>query len=254
MRLDWENHTSELLLTVDNKLCELAALSVAIAKHAPKDALILAWWDTSRQINLLAERDTLFTTRIGEPLIVPTPWRERTDAVKRYENEFWGAPASEQERATFQRFADALLAPPENGAALLRELAGNREAYIAIHVNDLYKLGLMRPKQFDITYKNFPMEGNMHGLIGYLKTWMQSNQFDTYTLQSLSDKMVRAYFLHKGPNSESLIAQMLPFTESQPLELQALQLIYQQGGYWVYKIPAPGDSASASSADLPEGT
>ena len=30
---------------------------------------------------------------------------------------------------------------------------------------------------------------------------------------------------------------MLPFTQSQPLDLQALQLIYQQGGYWVYKIP-----------------
>jgi hydroxylamine oxidation protein HaoB len=252
VRLDWENHTSELLLTVDNKLSELTALSAAIAKHAPKDALILAWWDTSRQIHLLAERDTLFTSRIGEPLIVPTPWRERTDAVKRYENEFWGAPAGEQERATFQRFADALLAPPEKGAALLRELAGNREAYIAIHVNDLYKLGLMRPQQFDITYKNFPMEGNMHGLIGYLKSWMQSNQFDTYTLQSLSDKMVRAYFLHKGPNSESLIAQMLPFTESQPLDLQVLQLIYQQGGYWVYRIPAPGESAAAP--EIPAGT
>jgi hydroxylamine oxidation protein HaoB len=81
---------------------------------------------------------------------------------------------------------------------------------------------------------------------------MQSNQFDTYTLQSISDKMVRAYFLHKGPNSESLIAQMLPFTESQPLDLQALQLIYQQGGYWVYKIPAPGEGAAAP--EIPTGT
>ena len=59
--LDWENRTSELLVSVDSKLTELAALSAAIAKHAPKDALILAWWDTSRQINLLSGRDTLFT-------------------------------------------------------------------------------------------------------------------------------------------------------------------------------------------------
>ncbi len=237
VRLDWENYTSELLLTVDSKLSELSALSTAIAKHAPKDALILAWWDTSRQIKLLSGRDTLFTTRIGEPLIIPTPWRDRTDAIERYENEFWGAPATTEERATFQRFADALLAPPETGAAILRELAGPREAYIAIHVTDLYKLGSMRPGQFDITYKNFPMEGNMHGLIGYLKTWMQGENYHTYTLQSLSDSLVRGYFLHKGPNSESLIAQMLPFTESQPLDLEAIQLIYQQGGYWVYKIP-----------------
>jgi len=88
VRLDWENHTSELLLTVDNKLSELTALSAAIAKHAPKDALILAWWDTSRQVRLLAGRDSLVTNRLGEPLIVPTPWLERTDAVKRYESEF----------------------------------------------------------------------------------------------------------------------------------------------------------------------
>ena len=31
------------------------------------------------------------------------------------------------------------------GAAILRELAGSREAYVVVHVADLYKLGLMRP-------------------------------------------------------------------------------------------------------------
>jgi hypothetical protein len=31
---------------------------------------------------------------------------------------------------------------------------------------------------------------------------------------------------------------MLPFTNSMPLDLTVLQLIYQQGGYWVYKLPA----------------
>jgi hypothetical protein len=41
---------------------------------------------------------------------------------------------------------------------------------------------------------------------------------------------------------------MLPFTQSQPLDLQALQLIYQQGGYWVYRIPGSKEAASAQSA------
>ena len=103
------------------------------------------------------------------------------EAIGKYEDEFWGAQAGDEERARFQRFADALLAEPDKGAALLRELAGNREAYIAMHVTDLYKLGLMRPEQFDITYKNFPMEGNMHGLIGYLKTVDAGQQFRSPT-------------------------------------------------------------------------
>jgi hydroxylamine oxidation protein HaoB len=240
--LDWENRTSELIVSTDSKLPELTKLALAIDKHAPKDAVILAWWDTSRQINLLSGRDTLFKSHVGEPPIVPVLWRDRAQAVRNYENEFWGARASDEERTRFQRFADALLAEPEKGAAQLRELAGPRgasgDAYVVVHVTDLYKLGLMRPEQFDITYKHFPMEGNMHGLIGYLKQWMQDNNFITYTLQSLDDNMVRAYFLREPKSAQTLIAQMLPFTQSQPLELQPVQLIYQQGGYWVYKIPS----------------
>jgi hydroxylamine oxidation protein HaoB len=253
--LDWENRTSELLLSTDSKLSELTTLAAAIDKHAPKDALILAWWDTSRQIRLLGARDTLFASRLGEPLIIPAHWQNRSDSIRKYEDSFWNAAPDEKEQRQFQRFADALLASPEKGAAQLRELAGERPAYLVIHVTDLYKLGLLRPQQFDITYKNFPMEGNMHGLIGHLKNWMQGNGFHTYTLQSLSDQMVRGYFLRDDQSSQALIAQTLPFTETMPLELTALQLIYQQGGYWVYQIPggrpAPGPDAVSSSDSPP---
>ena len=109
----------------------------------------------------------------------------------------------------------------------------------------------MRPDQFDITYKNFPMEGNMHGLIGYLKNWMQENNFTTYTLQSISDKMVRGYFLRTDKSSNSLIAKMLPFTNSNPLDLQPVQLIYQQGGYWVYQIPSANPAPASANPTTP---
>jgi hydroxylamine oxidation protein HaoB len=263
--ISWENRSSELLISLDSKLNELTALATAIDKHAAKDARILAWWDTSRQIKLLAGRDTLFSNHLGEPLILPLPWQAYSDSIRHYEDQFWGAPASADERRNFQRFVDALIAEPVKGAAILRELAGMqdsagktpaaeeaaREAYVVIHVTDLYKLGLMRPEQFDITYKHFPMEGNMHGMIGYLKKWMQENNFATYTLQSLSDSMVRGYFLRDEKSSNTLLAQMLPFTNSMPLDLTVLQLIYQQGGYWVYKIPpaaAPADAAAGAGA------
>ncbi|WP_227869213.1 hydroxylamine oxidation protein HaoB [Nitrosospira lacus] len=254
--ISWENRSSELLISLDSKLSELTALAAAIDKYAGQDARILAWWDTSRQLKLLTGRDTLFTAHLGEPLIIPAPWQPYSDSIRHQEDQFWGAPASADERRNFQRFADALIAEPARGAAILRELAGkgaDGEAYVVIHVTDLYKLGLMRPEQFDITYKHFPMEGNMHGMIGYLKKWMQENNFATYTLQSLSDSMVRGYFLRDDKSGNTLLAQMLPFTNSMPLDLTVLQLIYQQGGYWVYKIPSTGDTAAAP-ADTSAGT
>lgn len=234
--LDWESRTSELITSVDSKSSELITLVAAITKHAPEDSIILAWWDTSRQIKLLSGRDTLFSSHHGEPVIIPTHWREYSDAIKKYEQEFWGAPAPAEERRKLQRFTDALVADVDKGAGILRELSGSREAYVVVHVTDLYKLGLMRPDLFDLAYKNFPMNsGNMHGLVNSVKRWKVENNYQTYTLQSLSDRAVRAYFLREGQNT--LIAQMLPFTDARPIDLKAVQLIYQHGGYWVYKIP-----------------
>lgn len=236
--LSWEGRISEPVVALDSRLSELTTLAGAIAKHAPKDALILSWWDTSRQLRLLAGSDTLFNAHLGEPLIIPAQWHERSDVIRQYEDKFWGAPASADERRKFQRFADALVANADAGAAILRELAGPREAYLVVHVTDLYKLGLLRPDHFDMAYKVFPMGGNMHGLIGYLKGWMRDNHYETYALQSISDSEVRAFFLKDAKSSNTLLAQTLPFTNTQPLDLAALQLVYQHGGYWLYKVPA----------------
>jgi hydroxylamine oxidation protein HaoB len=76
---------------------------------------------------------------------------------------------------------------------------------------------------------------NMHGLVNTVKRFKVENNYTTYTLQSLGDRAVRGYFLSNG--QDTLLAQMLPFTETRPLELTKIQLIYQHGGYWVYKIP-----------------
>ena len=235
--MTWEARISEPVLALDGKLSELTTIAGAIAKHAPKDALILSWWDTSRQLKLLIGSDTLFSNRIGEPLIIPPQWNERRDAIIKYEDKFWGAPAAADERQKFERFADAMVATPDAGSKILRELAGPREAFLVVHVTDLYKLGLMRPAHFDMAYKVFPMGGNMHGLIGYLKSWMQDNKYETYALQSISDSEVRAYFLRDAKSSNTLIAQTLPFTNTQPLDISALELVYQHGGYWLYRVP-----------------
>jgi hydroxylamine oxidation protein HaoB len=243
--LSWENRSDEPVVFVDGKLSELTSLATAIAKHVPKDAAILAWWDTSRQIRLLTGYETVFNSHLRQPLLMPSLWRARSEAIEKYEREFWRAPASAEESQKFQRFADALAADPKEGVAMLRELTGGREAYVAVHLSDLYKLGLMRPDRLSVAYKDFPLQGgDVHGLSGMVKRWLVDNHHTAYTVHGLSENLVRAYFLADAKTGNTLLAQMLPFTISNPLGFQALQLVYQQGGYWVYKIPPTDPSSS----------
>lgn len=235
----WKNSTNEILYNFDRKPSELTALAEVINKHAPKEALILSWWDTSRQIRLLTGHDTLFINHLNEPLMIPVPWLEQSKAIQAYENQFWGSKADQKELDQFKHFSEALASPAEEGIKQLRELIGsNRETYLIVHVTDLYKLGLMHPDKIGVAYQNFPMTGNMHGMINQMKVQLKENGFDTYTLQSISDNEIRVFFLSDETSSETLLARMLPFVDKKaPTELEVAQLIYQQGGYWVYKLP-----------------
>lgn len=238
--LDWQNLTGEPLLMLDRKPAELSALAAAIDRHAAADALILAWWDTSAQLALLTGRNVLFRSPLHEPLIVPDAWQSRRSAILAYESNQVATTASDRERSLFQRFTHALTQPREAGLAALRELSGPaRETYLVVHVTDLYKLGLMYPDKLGVAYKNYRMTGNIHGMISHLKSEMGQRGYTTYTLQSLSDELIRAFFLTDEASYETLIAPLLPMTNHPaPLELATPQLIYQQGGYWVYRLPA----------------
>jgi len=233
-----ENKFPEPILSMEEGLSETIAVSSAIAKHVPNDAVIVAWWDTSRKLALLSDRPTLFTAYLGLPVIAPSYWRDRFEAIEQYEQKFWGKQASPEEREQFNRFIEALMAYPHQGAAMLRELVGSREAYVVVHVSDIYKLGLMRPDRIDVAFKDFPLTGNVHGLSGQVKAWLTNNDYTSYTLQSLSEKQVRAYFLRESGASNILLAKMLPFSNFRPMDLDALQLIHKEGGYWIYKIPS----------------
>lgn len=237
--LTWENRTGEPVVFIDGKLSELTTLATAIAKHVPKEAAILAWWDTSRQIRLLTGYETVFTSHLGEPLIAPSLWHAKSDAIEKYEREFWKAPASTEEGRKFKRFADAMVADPKEGVAMLRELTGGREGYVVVHLSDLYKLGLMYPDRLGVAYKDFPLRGgDVHGLSGIIKRWQQDNNYNSYSVHGFAENTVRAYFLVDAKSNSTLLSQMLPFTTTNPLDFQAAQLVYQQGGYWVYKIPS----------------
>jgi hydroxylamine oxidation protein HaoB len=237
--LAWDNQAGEPVVFVNNKLSELTLLMPTIAKHVPKDAALLAWWDTSRQIQLLTGLETVFTSHLSGPLITPSLWQKRIEAIEKYEREFWGSTPSADEKGKFQRFAAALSAEPTKGAAMLRELAGGREAYVVVHVSDLYKLGQMHPDRIGVAYKDFPLKGgDVHGLNAMVKRWLMDNNYTSQAVHPLSENNARAYFLTDEKSKDTLLAQMLPMTTSKPLEFKAALLVHKEGGYWVYKIPS----------------
>jgi hydroxylamine oxidation protein HaoB len=190
-------------------------------------------------LNLLTEYETLFTNHLKEPQIIPQHWLKYSRAIDAYENAFWQNKAQRKEIENFEQFSLALASKPEEGVPMLRKLIeSDREAYLIVHVTDLYKLGLMYPERIGVAYQNFPLSGNIHGMINHMKVQLKENDFDTYTLQSITDSEIRVYFLSDEESSQSLLAQMLPFTDKPaPMELEALELLYQKGGYWLYKIP-----------------
>jgi hydroxylamine oxidation protein HaoB len=247
-----ENRFPEPILSMGEMIAETVAMAQAIAKHVPRDAVLLAWWDTARKLSLLSDRPSPFVSHLGRPLIVPSYWRDRERAVRLYEEEFWGKPGTAEERRRFDQFVEALIAYPPQGAAMLRQLAGSNEAYVIVHVSDIYKLGLLRPDRMDVAFKDFPLTGNVHGLSGQVKSWLVNNNYSSYTLQSLSEKLVRAYFLKESEGSNILLAKMLPFSNSRPVDLDVLQLIHKEGGYWIYKVPPPAETKEHQQAARPE--
>lgn len=241
--IDWENRSNEPVASLDVKFSELAVVVKAIEKYTSKDALVLAWWDTSRQIRLLTGRETVFDAHVGGSFISPLPWQARSGPIDKYEREFWGAAPSAEDERKFQRYSDALSGDVASGAAILRDLAGGREAFVVVHVSDLYKLALTHPDRLGVASNVFPLKGDMHGQVSFVKQWMQDKNYTAYGLQKLSEDQVRAYFLTDAKSGNTLLARMLPLTTSRPTELTALQLVYQHGDYWVYRLP----NASSSS-------
>ena len=236
--IDWRNLSEEPMGSLDVSFPEVASLAQAIDKHTSQKAIVLGWWDTSRQIRLLTGRVTPFDAYLAEPAITPSFWRAQGRSIDRYEREFWGAVPGADVQRKFAQFADALSADVATGVARLQELVGGQEAYIAVSVSDIYKLGLMRPQRLGVASRVFPLQSNIHGDINAVDLWARQKKYAGYELQKLSGNAVRAYFLTDARSGDTLLAHMLPFTTSRPTGLRAVQLVYQHGDYWVYQIPA----------------
>jgi len=239
--LEWQNNTTEPVLTLGPSLAETKTLADMMSRHIPAGSLVLGWWDTSQRLRLLTGTEVLFDENLARPILVPSAWRGKADAVEAIEREFWRVPTSTRTQEAFDRYVEALLLDEVAGVAKLRELAGGREAYVVVHLFDAYKLGALRPDRFGIGYKDFSGSGQLHGLVKHVKEWLAEHDYERYAVTPpTGSEATRVFFLTEAAQADTLMARMLPFNTSTPFEIEGLRLVYQHGGYWVYRLSANG--------------
>lgn len=235
--LGWRNRGAEPVLAFDTEPEDVRELADAVARHAPPPARLLAWWDTSRQLKLLDGSNVLFDENLMRPLLLPEAWRGARRAVERQESLFWEAAPAGAPAARFDRFVDALASEVPVALGALRALAGAGDAYVVVRLSDAYRVGLLRPDRFGIGFRDFPGDVQLHGAIVGVKAWLKERGYEAYAVEARGEKALRVYFLTDAAAQKTLIAQLLPFSSSNPFTLAAPQVVYQQGPYWVYKLP-----------------
>lgn len=236
VRLDWTNRVAEPVFALGGAMSEVATLARAVAKHATAESVVLGWWDTSRQLELLVGAKVLFNENLLQPILLPTAWSGRRDLIEAQERAFWQAPARGATEPAFAEYIDALLSDETAGAAKLRQLTAGSKTFLVVHLTDAYKVGALDPRRFGIGYKDFPDIGGTHALINQVKGWLREQGYESYAAEKRDEAMARVYFLTDAASANTLIARLLPFSTSNPFDLAEFALVYQHRGYWVYEL------------------
>ncbi|MGJ0392340.1 MAG: hydroxylamine oxidation protein HaoB [Methylocystis sp.] len=230
--LVWRNEVTEPILFSDVSAADITKVLTAIHDHVTDDAVVLAWWDMSRAIRVAAKRNAPLDDARARGLLIPATWPEARDP----ESARWGAGASPKSSETFDRFIDALLSDEKRGAEILSEIAAGKPAYVAVHISDVWKTAAARPERLSIAYKDFPSSGVSHGVIKSATQWMREQKIDGgFAVEPIGGATRLHYFTRKG-DSDALIAKLLPFSTSNPAQLERLELVYQHKGWWVYRL------------------
>jgi len=236
---------TEPIFAADLTVAEVGKVAKAIHDHVPADAVVLSWWDLSRKIRLVSQRNAPLDDPLARGLLVPAAWEGARPLIARQERAYWGAAVPEAEGPRFSRFIDALLLGEAEGADALAALAPGQDTYVAVHLSDIWKIAMERPESLSLASKDFPGSVS-HGVMRTASRWLRDQKLDaSYAVEPVG-QAVRVHYLSKPDDRERLIVKMLPFTSSNPTQLSRFNLVYQHRGFWIYKLagdgaaPAPG--------------
>lgn len=234
--LDWQNNVTEPVFSADLTMTEVSKVLTAVREHVPADAVVLSWWDLSRKICFVAQRQAPLDDPQTRGLVMPAAWRSVAGLVEASEREFWSKGVPQADGEKFTRFIDALLLDETKGADALRALAPGKDVYVAVHLADVWKVAAANPGRIGIAYRDFPGAGQSHGVMKATREWISDQKIvGGYAIEPVGNA-VRMHYLASKDSSDLLIAKMLPFSTSNPMRLNRLQLVYQHRGFWIYKL------------------
>lgn len=236
--LNWQSNVTEPVFFADLSENEVGKVLAAIREHLPSDAVALSWWDLSRKIRFIAEREAPLDDPEARGLIVPNAWSEVADRIVTSERDFWGSGVPQSDEKHFTRFIDALLLDETKGSEALRSLAPGKDVYVAVHLSDIWKVAATRPDRIEIASKDFPGSGQSHGVRKAALQWIREQKIDGPYAVELVGNAARLHYLKDKKGSDMLITKILPFSTSNPMRLDQLDLVYQHRGFWIYKLKA----------------
>ncbi|MFO1124308.1 MAG: hydroxylamine oxidation protein HaoB [Methylocystis sp.] len=231
--LVWRNEVTQPIFFSDASASDLSKVLAAIHEHVPQDAVVLAWWDLSRAIRLVAGRVAPLDDAEARGLLMPPAW----SAAAASERARWGAGAPVASVDTFTRFIDALLDSDEPRASeSLKTLADGKPAYVAVRMSDVWRLAAARPQELSIAYKDFAATGVSHGLIKSAQQWLRDEKIDGGFAVEPFGGATRLHYFERKSDGDRLIARLLPFSTSLPSQPTRLSLVYQHKGWWIWRL------------------
>jgi len=239
--LDWRAKVDDPLLHLLAPKEETQALAAVLARHRTPDTPVLAWWDTSRQLQHWGAGPMRFDKHLGVPLFVPQAWSASPGRVAEVERAFWGDAADPAQRAAFDTFARALVAPEDEGVRLLRTLVPGRKAVVVVHLRDVLLLGRMFPEAIGVAFQDFADAGDVHRSVRGVRGWLKEGAQSAYGVIKLPGNLLRAVALRDEASADTLVARLLPFIGNRQDDVRGLTLVYRSGAYAVYEL-APSEA------------
>ena len=75
-----------------------------------------------------------------------------------------------------------------------------------------------------------------HGVIKSAMQWMKDNKVEGGFAVEPTGGATRLHYFQRKGDGDTLIARLLPFSTSNPAQLEKLGLVYQHKGWWIYRL------------------